>query len=217
MNDPFELIAASLWSVEHGDLAKNLYRIVIEIVQRGGAVCFSETESEPLLWSHYSEKHHGCCIGFEVAENESLQKTIPIGKPNRIRVNMSPVLEFVRSGNFPIGDRDPQLQELSKEYEWMTRSVMLSKYDGWNYEKERRLLVSLIPTQRDGDYYFADFDESIKPEEVLLGLRSSEESEKKLLYAVNRYDPPLPIIRTTLASDAFKIVRRSEVAQARNE
>ena len=99
----------------------------------------------------------------------------------------------------------------------VTSAVMLSKYDGWNYEKERRLLIDLIPTQRDGDHYFAEFDEDLKPKKVLLGVRTSEESEEKLRYAVNTYNPPLPIIRTTLATDAFKIVRLSEAAQARNK
>lgn len=45
---------------------------------------------------------------------------------------------------------------------------MLSKFAGWNYERERRLLIHLKEDQRDGDLYFAEFDDHIKPVEVIL-------------------------------------------------
>jgi hypothetical protein len=31
-----------------------------------GALCFSATHSNNLMWSHYANEHSGCCIGFSV-------------------------------------------------------------------------------------------------------------------------------------------------------
>ena len=35
MNDPFELVGVSLFSVEHDELAKQLYRTLIEVIKEG--------------------------------------------------------------------------------------------------------------------------------------------------------------------------------------
>jgi hypothetical protein len=204
MNDPFELLAVSV-SLEP-------YRqIMVEVIKTGGAVCFSETESDPLLWSHYAEKHQGCCIAFEVAESSSLRRTIPIQKPTEIYIDISPLVEIKRNAlsvGLPVDTSGPEFERLVEEHTRITDEVMLSKYNGWDYEKEVRLLINLIDSQKDGKLYFADFDDKLRPTEVLLGARCTQDHEARLRYAVNRYEPPLPIIKMCLATDDFKIVRQ---------
>jgi hypothetical protein len=193
MNDPYEFLAVSVKPEIFG-------RDINDAIKNHGAVCLSATESEPLLWSHYAEKHRGCCIAFEVAEGEHLKKTIPVDKPDEIFVDISRFIEIKRKAE----------SQLAMEMTQHLNRVMLSKYSGWNYEKEFRFLIKLIDPQKDGKLYFAEFDEKLKPVEVLLGAMCTQDHEEKLRYAVNRYEPPLPIIKMSLAADEFKIVRRAE-------
>ena len=206
MNDPFELLAVSV-------KPEILGRGMIDVIKSGGAVCLSATESEPLLWSHYAEKHQGCCIAFEVAEGEFLKQTIPVEKPDEIFVDIRPFIEIKRKAQaegVPIDLYSPELNPLVTEHSEYTNRVMLSKYIGWNYEKEFRLLLDLIDTQKEGSFYFAEFDDTIKPIEILLGVRCTPENEQKLRDAAWTYAPPLPVIKMSLATNEFKILRRAE-------
>jgi hypothetical protein len=62
-------------------------------------------------------------------------------------------------------------------------------------------------SQKDGRLYFAEFDDTIKPIEILLGVRCTDENEQKLRDAASTFEPPLPIIRMSLANSESKIVR----------
>lgn len=37
-----------------------------EMSERFGMICFCKHWHNPLLWSHYAEKHRGMCLGFDV-------------------------------------------------------------------------------------------------------------------------------------------------------
>jgi len=206
MNDPFELAGVSLSERQYTEALR-------EVMKGVGALCFSDSMSEPLLWSHYAEKHRGCCIAFDVAENDSLQKTISVERLEEQLVDLEPFKQYLidapRSGKMPCEGSDREFQKLAAVYDPVTSKVMLSKYKGWDYEREFRLQIRLVPSQKDGALYFADFDENLRPVEVLLGARCTDETVERLKYAVNRYDPPLAIIRTALAKDDFRIVRLS--------
>jgi hypothetical protein len=82
---------------------------------------------------------------FEVTKGEHLQKTIPVDKPDEIFVDISPFIEMKRkaeSEGVPIDVSGPEFDRLVAEHTQHTKRVMLSKYSGWNYEKEFRLLLS---------------------------------------------------------------------------
>jgi len=208
MNDPFELRGAVPSMPE-------FYAVFLDVITSLGVLCFSMTDSEPLLWSHYAEKHRGCCIGFEIDESVNTEKTIPVDKPKELFVNETRlekfVLEAVKSGRFPIVEGDPELEKLSSDSEFddITKAIMFSKYQRWSYEEEIRVMLKLIPEQKDGNLYFAEFDR-LKPVEVLLGARCTDADEERLRDAVNSYDPALPIVRTTLAVNEFRIIRRNK-------
>lgn len=205
MNDPFEL---------HGCFVRDpLFEKIRQFASGHGVLCFSTSDSEPLLWSHYAEKYRGCCISFDIDESVSLEQTVPIDTPRELLMPMAQLIAFAQdraqSGKFPIPEGDPELEAFGKEidFEKSIRAVLFSKYSGWNYEREARILIALKREQKDGSFYFADFDYMLNPVEVLLGARCTKEDEEKLLYAVNRYAPALPVIRTTLATDSFRVIR----------
>src|SRR5436305_495874 len=66
LNDPFDFFGADL-----GDPAdrKKLAIARKSIGQKFGLLCFSERWDNPVLWSHYAEKHRGVCLGFEIPDH----------------------------------------------------------------------------------------------------------------------------------------------------
>jgi len=39
-----------------------------------GFICLSGTWKEPLLWSHYADRHRGMCLGFEINGEEKFRR-----------------------------------------------------------------------------------------------------------------------------------------------
>ena len=67
LNDPFELIDAEL---SDPDVRKRFRRWKREVNAKYGLICFSAMWHNPVLWSHYADKHRGLCLGFDVPESE---------------------------------------------------------------------------------------------------------------------------------------------------
>jgi len=65
LNDPFELLASQLLTRRERQRFNSFRR---KIERQYGVLCFSRSWSNPLLWSHYGDKHRGMCLGFEVNE-----------------------------------------------------------------------------------------------------------------------------------------------------
>ena len=81
--------------------------------------CFSKTESEILMWSHYANKHGGLCIGFEkVGFKELTDVTL-------VEINY---LEEFKPYDF-------QIDATEAIKGWLT-----TKSNKWKYEMEVRLL-----------------------------------------------------------------------------
>jgi Protein of unknown function (DUF2971) len=203
MNDPFELRGASTDSA-YSQL------VTYELCRTGGVLCFSKSESDPLLWSHYAESHRGCCIAFEIDGNANPVEMDLAASPKRVLVDLDAVA--TRLSQAPGNLRD-HIEEVLKEFPELdraTEAVLLTKYKGWSYEQEIRVMVGLQPEQKDGDLYFADVDANIRPVEVLLGIRCTDADKARFHEAVDRYDPPLPITRMTIATDSFEIIRKPE-------
>jgi hypothetical protein len=63
LNDPFEL-----WCVYQKDrgLRDALRAYKEEMNTRFGMLCFSKHWHNPVLWSHYADRHRGICLGFDI-------------------------------------------------------------------------------------------------------------------------------------------------------
>jgi len=66
LNDPFELLAIDVAS---RDLRAGILAKKTQVHSQEGLICFSRSWKNPLLWSHYAEKHAGIGLGFEIPEN----------------------------------------------------------------------------------------------------------------------------------------------------
>lgn len=141
LSDPFDL-----WAVAQPDrqLRNALRRYKEEMARRFGMLCFSATWRNPLLWSHYADRHRGLALGFDSNE----QKIKPVKY-----VHQRPVLHVV---NLQIANE-----------------LLYTKYMGWSYEQEARVFLSLEDRDPSTGLYFADFGSDCMLKEVIVGPLSS--------------------------------------------
>ena len=61
VNDPFELFSVDLSNEE---FARAFFTMAEDMSEKFGFLCFSKDASNPVLWSHYGERHQGMCLVF---------------------------------------------------------------------------------------------------------------------------------------------------------
>src|ERR1700733_11908915 len=69
LNDPFELLGASLGEKEMRHAMKILYEHWSGAL---GLVCLTDNWNSPVMWAHYAERHYGLCIGFDVSNRPGI-------------------------------------------------------------------------------------------------------------------------------------------------
>jgi hypothetical protein len=140
LNDPFEFLSAQLGDPE---LRKALQLTKTQLSATKGLLCFSKSWHSPVLWSHYADRHHGLCLGFD----------IPVGGIRQV--------SYVNS-------RIPWPAVVDQ---FFVEQLLYTKFVHWSYEDEYRAWVSL-DAPIDGHYY-ADFSDCLKLKQVLVGAASS--------------------------------------------
>jgi hypothetical protein len=137
LNDPFEL-----WAITQPDrrLRQAFRKTKNEIALRYGVLCFSLSWHNPLLWSHYADRHHGVALGFDV-DNAIL-------KP----------ISYVK--------QRPVLKQINVE---VAHCLLFTKYIDWQYEHEARIFTTLEDHDPASGLYFADFNEQLVLREVIAG------------------------------------------------
>jgi hypothetical protein len=137
MNDPFEL-----WAIAQPD---RLLRIALrltkdEMSKAHGALCFSLSWHNPLLWSHYADRHHGIVLGFD-ADDQILK-----------------AVSYIKER--------PVLKEITIE---VAHWLLFTKYIDWQYEQEARIFTTLEERDPETGLYFKTFDERLVLREVIVG------------------------------------------------
>lgn len=145
LNDPFELLPYLRYG-EKGEI-KHYLEIRKEISKIYGLLCFSRTWREPLLWSHYADKHRGIALGFEINGFDIIDVDYD---PNPIRKQFDLTSDFYINKN--------KFLDLAK-----------IKYKNWKYEEESRMLVKLDTCTKIDGCYFIGFGNNLKVKEVRLG------------------------------------------------
>lgn len=175
-NDPYELefdfkVSAEIYSdflklmygdryneiVDSGKNKKEIldytrYHLITESLKQARITCFSSVYDSIIMWGHYSNKNSGICIGyrtediiFNVLDKVKYSKQLPILNFNSV----------------------DDLKKLSIDKKFV--SVLTTKYNGWKYENEYRLL----DVSGEGKYKL--IPGSIK--EVYFGLFCNKEKE----------------------------------------
>ena len=120
MNDPFELLGGSLTNqinrralLGHRDHIGEISRVL----------CFSKNWTNPVLWSHYADKHRGLCLGFEI--------------PNENLTEVSYETDRLKT------DLESDYREHGTVGSDTSRKLLSTKYIDWRYEDEVRMFVRL--------------------------------------------------------------------------
>lgn len=154
LNDPFELMGANL---RNKNLRAPFKAARQAIHNENGVICFSETWQNPVMWSHYADKHRGICLGFDVSGSLVMPVSYEHELLNIDGASKSPESEFTE--------------------EFMAK-LLTTKFRDWGYEQEVRIFVDLDHSTSEGGLYFYDYSEDIELREVILGARCNLPIEK---------------------------------------
>ena len=110
------------------------------MARQHGVLCFSLDRGNPLLWSHYADKHRGLALGFDVDEGIS-----------------RPII--YRSTRPALGTKADQI----------ANALLFTKYEDWRYEQEIRIYTNLNERDPASNLYFGDFGEQLVLREVIAG------------------------------------------------
>ncbi len=180
LNDPYELLCIVTGDqVMKGQFLE--YRDTI--VKSRGLISFSTKWDNPIIWSHYADRHRGICLGFEVDERDTFAVTYTDD-----RISM---MEEMRVH----GDRKKLLQR-----------ILSTKHTPWAYEHEVRVFSEF--NNEEAGLYFQPFNERLALREVILGVRCTAQ-----LSTIAAFDEVVrskaEVFDTTLSDSEFKVVRKN--------
>lgn len=181
INDPFELAAARLRTRDERKVFAG-YRQ--KMADTYGILCFSRNWRNPVLWSHYAEKHTGLCLGFDVCDNLLMDIIY-----TETRVNLT------RGNTLRHEDLTPQVAE----------RLLSTKFRDWSYEDEVRVFVRLEDRDPATGFYFRKFDERIQLAEAIAGHRCTVKMAE-INHSIGN-DPAVEVIKARLAFKSFWVVR----------
>ncbi len=67
LNDPFELLPYEMSDRNHRSALRETRN---QMARNRGILCFSADWRDPVIWAHYSDKHRGLCLGFEIPDEK---------------------------------------------------------------------------------------------------------------------------------------------------
>ena len=145
LNDPFELFAAELTDKNRRREFRSWKK---EMSEKYGLMCFSTRWSNPLLWSHYADKHKGVALEVEIPNDYVAEVSY---HPERLMLDIE--------------------QKLSKNglSESDVYSLLTSKFEHWRYEDEVRVFKGRSDCTIENEYWFSEFGESMQLTGVIHG------------------------------------------------
>jgi hypothetical protein len=110
LNDPLDLFP---YSVRKWKIRKKINKLTRDLTAQHGMLCFSAAWNDPVIWAHYSDKHRGICLGFNVPDDR-------LTRVKYVKDRLSPSKD-----TFSLAD------------------LVGTKYMNWAYEEESRMLLLL--------------------------------------------------------------------------
>lgn len=181
MNDPFELLGVELGSpqdrVDFRTLKDEMNRTV-------GLLCFSKAWNNPVLWSHYADKHRGLCLGFDIPDDWAVEVSYTGAM---LKAELEHSLPSDKSSSFG-------------------HKLLTTKFSHWRYEKEVRTIVRLEDSHSEGKLHFLPYCNALRLREVIIGprnvLTAAQVAEK-----IEPCPDDVEITKARLAFRSFKVVR----------
>lgn len=181
LNDPFELMAGH---VADQAFRKALKQLKVQFHNEKGVICFSRSWKNPVLWSHYGDRHRGVALGFDIQD------------------------EYANVINYSAERLPPQFVDGKPDRgldENFVGRMIHTKYQHWAYEEEVRLHVSLDEGTKEGSLFFYDFGPSLTLREVILGHECTVSITKVRELVGKSYDG-VAVTKARLAFQTFSVV-----------
>lgn len=181
LNDPFELLAANFKEHKTRQVVRDWKDKSHSLM---GLLCFAGDWSEPVMWSHYADKHTGVCLGFDVNRSTVQQVSYQDDR--------------ILNALHPTSTPDNLSEELQQQ-------LLCTKSGGWRYEEEYRRFVSLNDAALEGPFHFWPISGDIQLVEVILG-PLCEEPLESVRQKVKLHFPNAVVFKARLAFQSFKVV-----------
>ena len=185
LNDPFELLAADL---SDRRARRTFIKWKTQTSKKIGLLCFSMDWNNPLLWSHYADRHRGVALEFEIDDGFVVPVRYSL---SRLRLNVPHILS---SGGFA--------EELAEQ-------LASTKSKHWAYEEEVRVPVALSQCVLESGLHFEKLTEHVKIVGVVLGALSQVTSHE-VRCALPR-GRQVTLHRARMAVRSFSIVRNKAI------
>ena len=185
LNYPFELLGLELKTKEDRKAFKKLKDEVDELI---GPICFSKIWKNPVLWSHYGDKHKGICLGFDIIDEWAYE------------------IDYV--GERLKDDIEGHVSDMLEET--LGHKLLTTKFEHWHYEEEVRMIVNLKDMEYAKGLYFLPFCEGLKLKEIIVGPRC----DQKLINLKNMLstlDKDVQIMKSRLVFKSFGVVRNEAI------
>lgn len=183
LNDPFEWAPPSSNNNHQRSAFRKLKR---QMSDTSGMLCFSKNWQNPLMWSHYADKHKGLALGFEVPD-----KFLEHVKYRKSRVKC-----------------DWKKFDASKDYaSKVITDVLQTKASHWSYEDEARCYLRLDKHTEESGLYFAEFSNILQLREVVVG-HDSQVSRSEISKLVDPFPESVSLRKVRLAFGSYRIVNQ---------
>ncbi len=181
LNDPFELLG---FASKDRAYRRAFSDHKVEFAKSNGLLCFSGHWRNPVLWSHYADRHRGLCLGFDVTAE--LMPVIYVAK------RLKPDMAAIEAGGYAAEEQ--------------MRQMLTTKFSHWRYENERRLFVNLDKKDEKGLYFFG-FCKELALREVVVGCKSTI-SRAELTEALGDMACDVEFYKARLAFQSFRVIRQ---------
>lgn len=179
--------------------------------------CFSESDNDLLMWSHYADGHKGICVEYDLKllkNMDIITHIFPIvySKRRLLKVDINDLLDNLKKLNFNIfhnGDNgDIELSQLLP--------LFVTKGDDWKREKEWRIIYTKQELYEKGDTNYINssllnIDFSCISG-VCLGFRIDDEIKENIIEIVERKNKnrkkPIEVYQTTLSNSNYALGKK---------
>lgn len=182
LNDPFELLAID---IRNKDLRAGIRARKTMVNKKEGLISFSKEWRNPVLWSHYGDKHRGICLTFEIPNDHLTEVQYKIGL-QKLNIN----------------SKDTTQQVINKTLD----ELRYTKFKDWEYEKEFRLFVKLAFAKKQGELHFMPFSDQLRLVEVILG-PSCTTPVDEIKDIVNNYKDKVWVSKSRIAFSKFGVTK----------
>ena len=190
LNDPFELLAVDVASK---DLRIGMSAKKQQVNESEGLLCFSKSWKNPLLWSHYGDKHKGIGLGFDIPD----EKLMPVSYIQGLH-KISVLSEGAN-------------QETINKF---LKRLRYTKFKDWWYEDEVRQFFQLGGLSSESGLYFVPFGPELELREIIIGPRS-EVPIHSIRSMIKDLRPKVFVIKSRIAYTKFGVVENRRYREKR--